>query len=421
MTADEIELTVETVGARGDGIAPGPAGPVYLPFTAPGDRVCARLGPKRGEGRAGEVTRLLQAGPDRVEPACPHFGTCGGCALQHLAPGFYRDWKRQLVAGALARRGLQEVAVETLIETPPGTRRRADFGLLRRRDGRVVIGYHERASNRLVDLAACPVLDPALVRLLDPLRDLLADLLRPGERGAALATATDGGVDLLLEIPLEPDLAARERLAEFADAADLARLTLRLEDFDDPVARRRPATVAFGKAAVESPPGGFLQASPPAEAALTAAALTALTGAARVADLFAGAGTFALPLAETAAVHAVDSDAGLIGALKVAAAAAELHRVTTEVRDLYRRPLQASELKAYDAVLFDPPRAGARDQAEQLAASSVPVVVGISCNPASFARDARLLVDGGYRLARVQPVDEFLWSPHVELIGVFQR
>ncbi len=417
------DLTIESIGARGDGLASGAGGPVYVPYTVPGDRVRVRLGAKRGEGRSADLLEVLSPGPNRIAPVCRHFGTCGGCALQHLAEEPYQDWNREQVTTALGRRGFSDVEVRPVVPTPPGSRRRADLALLLRRDGRAVVGYHERASHHIVDIAECPVLDPALVAILAPLRALSVKVLKPGKRASAIATVTDAGVDLLLDLGRNLDLAAREALADFAETTDLARLSVRDSDagFIDPVARRRPATHRFAGVAVEPPPGGFLQASPAAEAALSAVATEATAGAARILDLFSGCGTFTFPLADKAAVHAVDGDKDLIAALQSAADKAMRNTVTTEVRDLFRRPYLAEELNRFDAVLFDPPRAGAKAQAVQLAASAVPVVVGVSCNPATFARDARMLADGGYRLTDVTPIDQFLWSPHVELVGVFRR
>lgn len=417
------ELMIESVGARGDGIASDDNGPVYVPYTVPGDRVRVRLGGKRGEGRAAELLEVLSPGPGRTKPVCRHFGRCGGCALQHLADEPYADWNREQVTTALHRRGFMHVDVRPVVRTPPGGRRRADVALLLRRDGRAVVGYHERASHHVIDVTECPVLDPALVALLEPLRALSAEVLRPGKRASAVATVTDAGVDLLLDPGRALDLAAREALAAFAEETDLARLSARDTDagFIDPVARRRPAIHRFAGVAVEPPPGGFLQASPAAEAALSTVAVETMAGAARILDLFSGCGTFTFPLADKAAVHAVDGDKDLIAALQSAADKAMRNTVTTEVRDLFRRPYLADELNRFDAVLFDPPRAGAKTQAAQLAASAVPVVVGVSCNPATFARDARLLADGGYRLTDVTPIDQFLWSPHVELVGIFRR
>lgn len=417
----QIEVAITRLGGGGDGVAETGAGLLFVPYTMPGDRVQVEIGQRVEGGRRGRLVALLAAGPDRIEPPCPHFHACGGCSLQQAAPAAYGAWKRQRVIDALARRGLDGAVVAPLRTIAPGERRRADL-VARRLGARLVLGFHERLSHRIVDLDTCLVLDPRLVALLPGLRALMAEVLAPGAGADIKASVSEGGIDLVIDGMPAPDLARRERLAAFAVERDLARLTLRdaASGFLDPIARRRPALVRFGGIAVEPPPGGFLQASPAAEAILLARVREAVGSARKIADLFAGCGTFALPLSEQAEVLAVESDGAALAALNAAAHGAG-RRVTALARDLVRRPLTASELEGVEALVFDPPRAGAREQAAELARSALPVVVGVSCEPKSFARDARLLVDGGYRLESVVPVDQFLWSPHVELVGVFRR
>lgn len=422
--ADEtVLLTVTRVGVRGDGIADHLGAPVYIPFTAPGDRVRVRLGRTRDEGRQAEVVELVEAGA-RQAPLCPHFGTCGGCALQHLADDAYRRTKETQLRSALAHRGLDADVVEPLVRLPPGTRRRARLALLRPRKGRVLAGFHGRESNAIVDMRVCPVLHPRLVELVAPLRDLAMRLMQPGEGGFATMTTLESGVDLLLDLPGIPDMAGLEALAEFAHARDLARLAWRgnPKESPTPAAERRPARVIFAGVAVDVPPDSFLQASAEADRALTELVLGGVGAATRVADLYAGLGTFTFALAAKAVVRAVDGARPAVAALAAGAARAGLGAgVSVEARDLETRPLMVDELRRFDAVVFDPPRAGAKAQAEALAVSTVPCVVAVSCNPATFARDARALVDGGYRLVRVVPVDQFIWSPHVELVAWFER
>jgi len=424
MARFEAEVEIIELGARGDGIARAPDGsPLYVPFALPGDRVRVRLGAARGNGAEARLLAVVAPGPGRIEPACLHFGTCGGCALQHLDADRYRDWKRDLIVTALARRGLEADEVLPVVTTPPESRRRAILTAVRRSDD-LLLGFNARATNTVIDLAECPVLEPAIVALLPALRSVLAEVLPKGGRAVAAATATDGGLDLVLVGPIRDGVRARERLAAFAHDNDLARIAVRLPDQRqaEPVAERRPVRAVWGGVAVELPPGAFLQASAAGEAALTGFVTDAVAGARTVADLYAGCGTFTLPLATAgAAVHAVDGDEAAMTALQRAAAAAALNRVTVEQRDLARRPLFAEALGRFQAVLFDPPRAGAREQAAALAASPVERVVAISCNPGTFARDARILADGGYRLARLLPVDQFLWSPQMELAALFLR
>ena len=414
--AREWELQIDKLGSEGVGVTRVEGKPVLVPGTLPGERVRARV-----EGGQGVVTQLLDASVQRIPPACRHFGTCGGCALQHLAWQPYLDFKRDLVVEALRRQGLGDVPVDPIASSPPGSRRRATLEA-KRAGGTLLLGFHGRASHHLVDLGECPVLLPELVALLAPLRDLLETLLPAGASATVQLGAGPGGIDLGLALPAVPDLEQLERLSAFAESQDLARLWWRTDEMAPvPAAQRRSLGLRFGTVPVDPPSGGFLQATVAGEAALTAAVVEALTGAERVADLFAGCGTFGLALGQRAELHAVEGDAAALAALAAAARRAGLGFVTTERRDLEARPLLVPELKRFDAVLFDPPRAGAKAQTLTLAQSTVPTVVGVSCNPATFARDARILVDGGYRLERVLPVDQFVWSPHVELVGRFQR
>lgn len=414
---ETVEIVVERLGARGDGVA---AGPLYIPLTVPGDRIRARVTGKRGQGRVAEMTALLEPGPGRAAAPCRHFGTCGGCAFQHLAPDLYLATKRRLITDALAHQGITGPPLLPVHEGRRGSRRRVRFSLARRKGGGPALaGFARRASHELTDIMECPVLEPALMALLAPLRELAAVLLMPGEGAAATLLLADTGIDLLLDLPREPGLAGLEILAQFADAQDLARLVWRQAGKGPvwPVALRREVLVDLSGTRVAMPVEPFLQATLDGEAALTRAVAVAAGGAHRVADLYAGVGTFTFALAGNSFVHAVEflpeAAASLRSGLK--------QRGTAAVRDLDKDPLDPAELAGFDAVVFDPPRAGAAAQAEALARSTVPLVVAVSCNPASFARDARLLLDGNFRLLSILPVDQFLWSPHVELVAVFHR
>ncbi len=419
----QAEVTIESLGGRGDGVARLDGRPVFVPLTLPGDRVRLRItGEKAGAFKA-EVIELLAGGPGRVEPPCPHYGPCGGCALQHLEAGRTASWKREQVVQALARRGLPGEAVRPLIAVPPGSRRRAALAAVRTQAG-VLLGFHERASHKVIDAPGCRLLTPGLTAVLPLLRAALAGILAPRESADVTLCETESGVDLLLISRRPPDLAAREALAELARSADLARLSWAPPDGEpEPVARRRPPRISFAGVAVVPPPGGFLQPSAEGESALTRLVLDGLPAPAeRVLDLYAGCGAFSFPLAEHARVHAVEGDEAALAALRTAARGAGLEgRVSAEARDLARRPLQASELAGFDCAVFDPPRAGARMQAEAFAASDLPAVVAVSCNPNTFARDARILVHGGFALAEVTPLDQFPWSGHVELVAGFKR
>lgn len=414
MTAPDLQtLHIDTVGAQGDGLA---AGPVYVPLTLPGEDVTATVG-----GDRAELAQVLNASPDRVTPSCPHFGDCGGCSLQHWAAQPYLAWKGEQVRLALARERI-ETEILPAFATPPGVRRR--LALHARRDGREVrLGFKARRSWRLVELDVCVIADPRLVAALPALKALADPFLHSPKSAPTLhVTWTASGLDVDVTGVerktggLSAD--ARAKAARAAAAGDIARVTLAGEL----IYQSRAPLVRVGPATVALPAGAFLQASPQAEAAMGQVVVDAIAGASKVADLFCGVGTFTFRLASVAQVQAADASEPAIRALMAAVGTAPgLKAITAEARDLTRRPFLAMEMKKLDAVVFDPPRAGALEQSREIAASKVGLVVGVSCNPQTFARDARVLVDAGFTLERVQPIDQFLWSPHVELVGVFRR
>jgi 23S rRNA (uracil1939-C5)-methyltransferase len=409
------DLTTHTVdiiriGHRGDGET---ADGLYVPFTVPGDRVAVEA-----EGERGRIVEILTPGPTRSDPACRHFGVCGGCALQHLEATAYRAWKREQIVHALAQRGITDVEVAPLVAIGPGTRRRAVFAARLTTKG-VVLGFQERMSHFIVDVHECPILHPDLAALIRRLREAIAPELPMRGQAEIGLTLTATGVDMTLGLPATTiDAARRTRLANLAAALGLARLSVNGEL----AAQSRAPVMRWGGVEVAIPPGAFVQAVAEAEAAMQAIVSESVGEAKRIADLFAGCGAFAFHLARQAAVACFDSDGDAIAALTAAARNSKgLKPVAAERRDLFRRPLLAQELDAFDAVMIDPPRAGAKAQCEQLAASKVRRIAAVSCNPATFARDARILIDGGYRLGRVTPVDQFLWSAHIELVAHFER
>jgi len=413
ISSTELDVFIASVGAQGDGIA---AGPIFVPLTLPGERVRARIQKDRGELEA-----VLTASPDRVSAPCPHFGACGGCALQHWAPEPYLAWKREQIVHTLARERI-ETEVLAPFAAPPGSRRR--IALHARKIGRqVVLGYKARRSWSVVEIKACTIADPRLVRALPDLANFAAPLFEHAKSAPTLhVTLTETGLDVDVtgvEGKSGGLSADRRRLvADAARDADFARATLAGEM----LYQAHKPMVRFGPAQVALPPGGFLQAVAAAEAAMAEFACDAIRGASRVADLFCGSGAFTFRLAEIAGVTAIDSSEAAIAALKGAIASAPGQKpIEAQARDLYRRPFLAMEMKKIDAVVFDPPRAGAPEQAGELARSKVACAVAVSCNLATFARDARTLCDGGFKLTRVAPVDQFLWSPHIELVGIFER
>ncbi|PKU23984.1 class I SAM-dependent RNA methyltransferase [Telmatospirillum siberiense] len=416
-----LEIDIDELGGRGDGIGRHDGQSVFVPCTVPGDRVLARVDGRKSDGLAASCLELLSPGPGRVTPVCRHFGECGGCSLQHFEEERYRAWKRGLLVIALRRAGFDEDRVAPMIAVAPGSRRRATFAFQRRR-GEVTLGFHARASHQVVDIAGCPLLVSPLLDLLAPLRALLRDVVEDGREGDVVATLTETGIDLLIDADARLDLFDRERLAAFAEEIDLARLSWRRPGVGmvEPLSHRRAAQVRFGDIAVDLPPGSFLQPSIEGERALSALVIEAVGAATPVADLFSGCGSFTFPLAAKSFVHAVEGEAAAAQALKSAAERIGA-RVSVECRDLAHRPLLSDELKRFHAVVFDPPRVGAAAQAEQLAAAGPPLVVAVSCNPATLARDAKTLVKGGYRLIRATPVDQFPWSAHLEAVAVFER
>ena len=417
---ERAELTIESVGVRGDGIARLAGSKVFVPYTLPGERVEARIVGVRPDGLAARVERWIAESPERVSPPCPQFGRCGGCALQHWSDEGYANWKVALLRTALRRQGL-EAPIELICHTPPRARRRAGF--VARFGGRgVTLGFRERGSHRIVSVAECPVLRPSLERFALDAPPMLAGLDPPNAEWALDASLTESGIDLLVTAAGAPSLAVHEGLAALAERLDLARVSWRAGEkaVPQPIAIRRAPLLRFAGVEVEPPPGAFFQASAEGEAALAEHVLAVTQGARRIADLYAGLGTFTLPLAQSAdAVLGVEGDEAALAAL--AAARRGQMSVRTLARDLAREPLGVEELNAFDAVVLDPPRAGAKSQCAELAASRVPAVAMVSCNPATFARDARTLTQGGFRLESVVPVDQFLWSPHLELAALLRR
>src|SRR6516165_3428537 len=399
----------------GDGVADTPAGPIYVPYTLPDETVEVAQWPGHPDRR--HLVKVDIASPQRTAPVCPHFGVCGGCALQHWDGASYRIWKRELVVLALERAGLAP-PLDDLIDAHGEGRRRAVFHARSGEHGLLEVGFAARKAHHVVAIDRCPVLAPGLdgaITAAWAIAEKLAAMRKPLD---IQVTATEGGLDIDLRGsgPLSP--LAMQELAEIAARHRLARLTRHGEI----IAQQASPMVRMGRAQVVLPPGAFLQATAAGEAALAELIQTHCQGAAKVADLFSGVGPFALRLAERARIVAADNDAAAVVALRRAAdSTAGLKPIETQTRDLLRRPFTPDELKSFDAALFDPPRQGAQAQASALAASGVPCVVAVSCNPATFARDARILVDGGYALTRVTPVDQFRYSAHVELVGFFQR
>jgi 23S rRNA (uracil1939-C5)-methyltransferase len=402
-------LVIERLGHRGEGIARTEEGLVFVPFALPGESVLAET-----EGERARLVDILAPSPDRVAPYCDHFGRCGGCVAQTLAPQAYAEWKRGLVATALRNAGL-DIAVAPLVDAHGAGRRRVTFHARFDR-GAVRLGFMQARSHDLVAIDACPLLEPGLARASSVAAALAQALAARGKPLDLAITATAGGHDVDLRGAGALEEGETRALIALAEALDLARLA----NHGRLVALRRPPAIAVGDTLVVPPPGAFLQATAAGEAAIAAQVEAAAAGAARIADLFCGVGAFALRLAARAQVTAIDLDAPAIEALDRAARAA-MRPVEAKTRDLFRRPLMAEELARFDAIVFDPPRAGAQAQAREIARSSVSKVVAVSCDAQSFARDAAILQEAGYRAGAVTPIDQFRHSPHVEIVALFER
>lgn len=410
MTNDAPLLRIERLGHKGDGVASYGGHDLHIPYTLPGELV--RL-EQRDDGLS--IKELVEPSPKRIDPICDHYGRCGGCQIQHLRPKSYRIWKKRLIEQAFAQRGI-EASVSALQVVPTASRRRACFEAHICEHG-FRFGYHQRSSQVIVDLEACPLLHPSLAAKLSDLRRLAQTAVKQIPKLRLLATVTDTGLDVDLQgSSLHP--INERKLTDLAQATGLTRLSINQEE----LCTFRSSTLSIGGISVDVPPAVFLQATAQSERALQNHVVQFVGDAPRVLDLFSGIGTFSLPLARQSAVEAVDLAGPALTALDQAVRRTSgLRPVTAISRDLFLNPIMARDLSAFDAVIFDPPRAGAEAQVGEIAKSSVPLVIAVSCNPATLARDARLLIDGGYRMVTMVAVDQFLYSSHIEVVAVFQR
>ncbi|MET0743868.1 MAG: RNA methyltransferase [Microvirga sp.] len=404
-------ITIARLGAKADGIAETQDGSLYVPYALPGETVTVER-----DGRRAEIVERLTTSPERVEPFCPYFGECGGCASQHLREGYYQDWKRETVDHAVRHAHLA-AATEALVDAHGEGRRRLTLHV--RFPDRMHVGYMAARSHSVVEIDHCPVAHPALRDTAPVLARAIGEHLRSSRKPLDVQiTHSEAGFDV--DVRGHGPVEGRRRLglATLAADLDLARLSVH----GDVIVERRPPSTPVGRARVVPPAGSFMQATRRGEETLAGLVVDACAASRRVADLFAGWGPFALRLAERAEVHAVEMDAGSLASLdKAARAVPGLRRVSVETRDLFRRPLLAPELSAFDAVVMDPPRAGAEAQARELAVSKVPLVVSVSCDAATFVRDAAILTAAGFTLERIVPVDQFKYTPHVEIVGILRR
>ena len=408
-------ILVNRLGQHGDGIADSSEGPIYIPGTLPGETVEVDAEPGHPDRR--RLVTVQQSSALRIEPICRHFGVCGGCAIQHLSEDSYRTWKRDLVVTALSQAGI-DAPVAPLADAHGDGRRRVVFHARRGGHGVLQVGYSAARAHHIVPIDRCPILAKSLDGALKAawaIAELLDFVRKPLD---IQFTATDQGLDVDIRGSGALTAASMAALAGVAQRYDFARLTRHGEL----IAQMRRPSLRMGSAVVPLPPGAFLQATAEGEAVLSRLVVDCCTGADQIADLFAGVGTFALRLADHARVFAFDEDEFAIAALERAATgAAGLKPLRAERRNLFKAPLSATELSGFDAVIFDPPRQGAQLQSREIAASRVPTVVAVSCSPGTFARDIRQLLDGGYRLLSVVPIDQFRYSAHVEIVAHLQK
>ena len=405
------EYTVDRLGQLGDGIIDSPGGEIFAPFTLPGERIEGIV----EKGRI-FVSKIIKPVANRIKPACKHFKICGGCSMQHASDELLADWKISKTKEALSQVGLTP-EFRPIINSGTGSRRRATFAAKRTKKGSMV-GFRGRASDIIVEISECPVSDPALLNGMPAFAKFAT--LGTSRKAILRINATVSGSGLDVKIDNGKKLSPTE-ISQFAQICSQYKI-LRLMWNDDVISQSHPPSQPMGAANVVPPSGAFLQATRTGEAALVETVLEIVSSAKRVVDLFAGCGTFALPIASRSAVHAVEGEANMILALDAGwRTTGGLHDVRAETRDLFRRPLMPDEFKKVDAIVIDPPRAGAASQVAEIAKTNVARIAFVSCNPSTFARDASILCNSGYSLDWVQVIDQFLWNPHVELVAKFTK
>jgi 23S rRNA (uracil1939-C5)-methyltransferase len=417
------DLLIHELGPKGDGVHRSRSGTVYVDRALPGDSIQATVRRDIDGVLRGDLLKVVKASPYRVKAPCPNYNVCGGCTLQHAKDDFYRRWKLDIVSNALHSRGLKPRVWRDPVFLPAGDRRRATFNAYKKNNV-VTLGNYRRRAHHVADIASCLVVDPAIMDMRQRLKTVLALILQEEKPAAAFIQAVDGQFDVVITGPVgrtgRPDLQMREAIAQFARDSNVSRMSWRanLDDAAEIIIEISPPRARFGELDVTLPPLAFLQPTQAGEDALVESVMALLPRTGKFADLFSGCGTFTGPMLQRGTVDAYESVGPAIRALDKAKGARPLKAIR---RDLFLNPLRRDEANRYDAIVFDPPRAGAQEQVRVLASSRTPLLVGVSCNPATFARDARILVDGGYRLDSVRVVDQFTWSHHVELVAAFTR
>lgn len=417
------DLLIHELGPKGDGVHRSRGGAVYVDRALPGDRIEATIRRDAGGVLRGELLKVVKASPHRVRPPCPNYHVCGGCTLQHAKDEFYRRWKLDVVGEALRSKGLKPRVWRDPVFLPAGDRRRATFTAYKKNDI-VILGHYRRRARHVTDIASCLVADPVIMEMRDRLTTLLAPMLQDGKPATAFIQAVKGQFEIVITGPVgktgKPDAPTREAIAQIARQSKVDRIAWRADmgDTAEIIVEVRPLRASFGDLDIILPPLAFLQPTQAGEDALVASVMELLPRTGKFADLFSGCGTFTGPMLERGAVDAYESVGSAVRALDKAKGTRPLKAIR---RDLFLNPLRRDEASRYDAIVFDPPRAGAQEQVGTLASAKTPLLVGVSCNPATFARDARILVDGGYRLDSVRVIDQFTWSHHVELVAAFTK
>ena len=425
MAKQEADITIDYIGRRGDGVGEWQGKPVFVPRVLPGELIHLQIGATRDKGHAGRLLDIKEKSTDRIAPPCPHYDQCGGCALQHWDDTAYRAWTQERVKELLHKNNLTPQEWKEPVFVPPHTRRRAHLAALLK-SKKLYLGFHGARTHNIADIPDCMLLSPRLQNLTNAMRPYLMNILTDGKAADIFIQDTGIAIDVMITGLIgsrkEPQLKQREAMIAMAEECKISRVSWQFKERDEPetIVQYTPVTKQSGDLSVALPPGAFLQPSAQGEAALIAAVTAPLGEKLKIADLYAGCGTFSGPLLKHGHVHAVESDADAINALQKSARTANSN-ITTERRDLIDNPLTEKELKKFDAVIFDPPRAGAASQVEKLAASNVKTIIGISCNPATFARDAKTLCENGYILQSVQIIDQFTWSAHIEIAALFKK
>jgi 23S rRNA (uracil1939-C5)-methyltransferase len=420
------DVRIEFVGAEGDGIGTHPNGErLYVPLTVPGDFVRVQPLLRRGDGWLADLVSLLEPDPGRCQPVCGHFGPCGGCTSQQWQSLSYLEWKTGRLAAALRRAGFAAPVIAPIVPGVPAARRRMDLAVMRA-PGRVLVGLHRLRGRDIVDLTECAVLHPALFALVAPLRAVLSRLEGLRREASIVANLLDSGPDLLLRTDAALTTADRVKLTSFAQTSDLPRISWALGNaLPEAVAVLRPPVTELSGVTITPPPGAFLQATSGGEAAIIAAVLDGLpkkrSGRARAVELFAGCGTISFALAQQIRVSALEGDQALVTACHNGINQSGLMgKLEIRRRDLVRQPMMANEMSGVSVLVLDPPQAGAAAQMPFIAQAKVPTVIYVSCDPVSLGRDATFLCNAGYRLEKVTPIDQFLWSPRLEAVAVFR-